>query len=122
VDGDPGDDAGAGAAAAGLGDERELFGVDHPASKVVDFGGRGVLAMNEAALGPEHPAVARDVNNLAGVLRDLGDLVGARASYERALAIAQPAYGPDHPTTRTIAANLRSLDASHGDGLEPTPW
>jgi tetratricopeptide (TPR) repeat protein len=61
---------------------------------------------------PDHPTVARDVNNLAGVLQDLGDLAGARQGFERALAIDEAAYGPDHPHTVTIAKNLRSLPST----------
>jgi hypothetical protein len=30
----------------------------------------------EAAYGPHHPDIAREVNNLGSVLKDLGDLVG----------------------------------------------
>jgi len=40
------------------------------------------------------------------VLRELGDLTGAHANYERALRIFQAAYGPDNPSTRTVANNM----------------
>jgi hypothetical protein len=43
------------------------------------------------------------------VLQELGDLAGARASFERALRIFEAAYGPDHPSTQTVAGNLRGL-------------
>ena len=36
------------------------------------------LAIVEAAYGSDHPSVGSDVNNLALVLQDLGDLEGAR--------------------------------------------
>ena len=36
-------------------------------------------------------------SNLGHVLRDLGDLAGARGELERALAIVEAALGPDHP-------------------------
>jgi len=45
------------------------------------------LAIDEAAYDPDHPTVARDLNNLATILQDLGDLAGARPLQERALAI-----------------------------------
>jgi tetratricopeptide (TPR) repeat protein len=45
------------------------------------------LAIDEAAYGPDHPEVATDLNNLAQILQDLGDLAGARPLQERALAI-----------------------------------
>jgi len=53
--------------------------------------------------------VATDVNNLGGVLEDLGDLAGARKSYERALKIFQHFLGEDHPKTKLVRKNLESL-------------
>ena len=41
--------------------------------------------------------MATCLNNLARVLRDQGDLAGARKRFERALKIDAAAYGPDHP-------------------------
>ena len=41
------------------------------------------LRIDEAAFGPDHPNVARDVNNLGLVLKDLGELAQARGCYER---------------------------------------
>jgi hypothetical protein len=40
------------------------------------------------------------------VLADLGDLAGAKAQYERALAISEAALGPDHPTVAIYRRNL----------------
>ena len=68
------------------------------------------LVIDEAAYGPDHPAVGRDVNNLGSVLKAMGDLEGAREHYERALAICRRAYGEDHPRTQAVLANLRSLE------------
>ena len=59
------------------------------------------LAIAETAYGPEHPDVGTALNNLAGILRDLGDLAAARPLAERALAIAETAYGPEHPAVGT---------------------
>ncbi len=53
------------------------------------------LAITEAAYGPDHPDVATRLNNLAQILRDLGQPEGARPLQERALAITRP------PTART---------------------
>jgi len=39
------------------------------------------IAITEAALGPNHPAVAIRINNLGEVLRAQGDLGGAKALY-----------------------------------------
>lgn len=54
------------------------------------------LAIDEAVFGPEHPKVARDVNNLGLVLRDLGDYAGVKAAYERVLVILENHFPPDH--------------------------
>ena len=59
------------------------------------------LAIDEAAYGPDHPDVATTLNNLAGILHDLGHPDQARPLPERALAIDEAAYGPDHPTVAT---------------------
>ena len=59
------------------------------------------LAIDEAAYGPDHPEVATDLNNLAQILRELGQLKVARPLQERALAITEAAYGPDHPDVAT---------------------
>jgi tetratricopeptide (TPR) repeat protein len=67
------------------------------------------LAIDKAAYGPNHPDVARDVNNLGLVLQDLGDLAGARAAYERALRILEKSLPPDHPNIRTVRGNLEGL-------------
>ena len=58
------------------------------------------------AYGPDHPDVARDVNNLGLVLRQEGDLAQAKAAFQRALAIFERAYGPDHANTRIARENL----------------
>ena len=40
------------------------------------------------------------------MLQDLGDLAGARAAFERALAIDEKTFGPDHPDVATDVNNL----------------
>jgi hypothetical protein len=45
------------------------------------------LAIDEAAYGPDHPEVARDLNNLVLILQDLGQPKAARPLQARALAI-----------------------------------
>ena len=64
------------------------------------------LAIAETAYGPNHPTVAIRVNNLGGVLRDLGDLAGAKAHFERALAIGEATLGPNHPKVAIRVNNL----------------
>ncbi len=67
------------------------------------------LKIDEAVYGTDHPNVARDVNNLGSVLRDLGELTDARAAFERALKILQHFLGDDHPNTKTVQSNLNSV-------------
>jgi len=73
------------------------------------------LGIDEQVYGPEHPKVARDVNNLGGVLRDQGDLAGARECYERALGIDERVYGPEHPKVAIRVNNLGRVLRAEGD-------
>lgn len=68
------------------------------------------LRIDEAAFGPHHPNVARDVNNLDLVLKAVGDLEAAKLRFERALRIFEKQLGPDHPSTRTVRDNLQALE------------
>jgi hypothetical protein len=43
------------------------------------------------------------------VLKDLGDLDGAREALERALTIFEKVLGPDHPHAQTVRGNLAAL-------------
>jgi hypothetical protein len=67
------------------------------------------LAIREKVLGPEHPATAMSLNDLALVLRDLGDQAAARPLLERALAIREKVLGPEHPATVKSLNSLASL-------------
>jgi tetratricopeptide (TPR) repeat protein len=73
------------------------------------------LKIDEAVYGSDHPAVAADVNNLGLVLRDLGDLPGARQCFERALRIDEAVYGLDHPAVATAVNNLGLVLRNLGD-------
>jgi len=76
------------------------------------------LAIREAILGPEHPDVATNVNNLGTVLQDLGELSEARACHERALKIDEAAFGPEHPKVATDVNNLGSVLEDLGEVAE----
>ena len=65
--------------------------------------------------GPDHPNVAIRLNNLGRVLQDQGDLAGARAAFERALAIDERVHGPDHPDVATGVNNLGRVLQDQGD-------
>jgi tetratricopeptide (TPR) repeat protein len=73
------------------------------------------LAIREKVLGPEDTATATSLNNLAGLLHDQGDLVGAQPLFERALAIYEKVLGPEHPDTAGSLSNLAYLLQSQGD-------
>ena len=76
---------------------------------------RDALAMREKVLGPDHPDTATSLHNLALLLRDQGDLAGARPLFERALAIREKVLGPEHPDTATSLSNLAGLLRDQGD-------
>jgi Tfp pilus assembly protein PilF len=73
------------------------------------------LAIDEAALGPNHPEVAISINNLGNVLTEQGDLTGAKTLYERALAINEAVFGFDHPTVAIRLNNLGNVLSVQGD-------
>src|SRR5439155_1361242 len=81
------------------------------------------LTIRERAFGPDHPDVARSLNNLANVLGSTGDYAGARRLQERALAILEKALGPDHPDVAKSLNNLGRLLLATGDyaGARPRP-
>jgi hypothetical protein len=67
------------------------------------------LAIGEAAYGPEHLKVAKFSFDLGCVLELLGDLEGARADYERALAIYEATVELQHPDAVVIRATLQRV-------------
>ncbi|MCL4262588.1 MAG: tetratricopeptide repeat protein [Anaerolineae bacterium] len=83
---------------------------------------RRALAIDEKALGPDHPTVATRLNNLGMLLKDEGDLAGARPYLERALAIDEKALGPDHPEVAIRLNNLGMLLQAEGDLTGARPY
>ncbi|MEO5376095.1 MAG: tetratricopeptide repeat protein, partial [Alphaproteobacteria bacterium] len=55
------------------------------------------------------------MHNLAGTLRSQGDLAGARALQEQALAVRRRVLGVEHPDTLTSMSNLAETLRSQGD-------
>src|ERR1700722_11542716 len=55
------------------------------------------LKIDEKLLGPEHPNVATDLNNLAEFYRIENRPADAEPLYRRALDMREKALGPDHP-------------------------
>ncbi len=60
-------------------------------------------------LGPDHPDVARSLNNMADLYERQNRYADAEPLYRRALSIRERAAGPDHPETATSANNLAYL-------------
>jgi hypothetical protein len=73
------------------------------------------LVIIEADRSPGHPDVAICLANLAVILRDDGDLPGARLLLDRALAVTEAALGSDHPNMVVQLNNLAVVLADLGD-------
>ncbi len=70
---------------------------------------RRALAIQEKALGPDHPSVATTLNNLAALLDQQGKYGDSEPLQRRSLEILEKALGPLHPDT---AATLTTLAVS----------
>jgi hypothetical protein len=46
------------------------------------------------------------------VLKDLGDLEGARRLLEKSYATFLAKFGPNHPSTKTVLGNLEGVKAA----------
>ena len=82
---------------------------------------RNALAIGEKTLGPNHPNVAIQLNNLANLLQDQGKYDEAEPLYRRALAIHEKVLGPNHPNVATQLNNLASLFYAQGKYDEAEP-
>ena len=76
------------------------------------------LAIRETALGPEHVATARTINNLALVRQEQGRLREAEDLFVRSLTIRQKQLGPDHPDVERALKNLDGLYRDQGRPAE----
>lgn len=72
------------------------------------------LGLREAALGPEHPEVAKTLNGLAGVYMRQIKFPRAEVLYERALAIQEKAFGHEHVDIARTLDDLAWLYAQWG--------
>ena len=88
--------------------------------KAIPFAKRA-LAIDEKALGPEHPAVANSLNNLALLYDALGDYSKAKPLYKRALAIYEKTLSPEHPEVAKSLNNLAELYRALGDYSKAEP-
>jgi CHAT domain-containing protein/Tfp pilus assembly protein PilF len=79
------------------------------------------LAINEKALGPEHFAVATDLNTLAVLYRVQGRFAEAEPLFKRALMIREKALGPDDSYVGESLNNLAALYDLQGRYAEAEP-
>ena len=68
------------------------------------------------SFGPNHPNVARGLNNLASLLEDTNRHSEAEPLFRRALTICEASFGPDHPWSRTFKSNLEILQREMQNG------
>ncbi|CBN75711.1 hypothetical protein Esi_0167_0003 [Ectocarpus siliculosus] len=78
-------------------------------------------AINEAALGPQHPRVAVDLNNQAGLLYRQGMYNEAEPLFKGSLAVFEKVCGPDHPEVATSLHNWARVLESQGKHNEAIP-
>jgi hypothetical protein len=70
---------------------------------------RRALRIDEANYGKDHPDVAIDLNNLAGLLQATDRLLEAEPLMRRSLRIDEESYGQDHPRVALDLNNLAGL-------------
>jgi CHAT domain-containing protein/Tfp pilus assembly protein PilF len=71
------------------------------------------LAIREKSFGPDHPAVAQSLNNLAVLYWQLSRYADAEPLFKRALAIRERPRGPED--LRDLASTLNNLAGLYGD-------
>jgi CHAT domain-containing protein/Tfp pilus assembly protein PilF len=79
------------------------------------------LAIDEKALGLEHPKVATSLNNLAMLYRNLRDYGKAEKLFRDSLAIYEKTLGPEHPNVAISLYNLALVyhELAHYTRAEP---
>ncbi|MEO0533328.1 MAG: CHAT domain-containing tetratricopeptide repeat protein [Cyanobacteria bacterium P01_A01_bin.123] len=79
------------------------------------------LAINEAALGPNHPDTVVSLNNLALLYDSQGRYEEAEPLYLQALEIRESVLGPNHPDTAVSLNNLALMYEFQGRYREAEP-
>jgi tetratricopeptide (TPR) repeat protein len=82
---------------------------------------RRALAIDETSLGLDHPEVARELNNLAGLLRITNRQAEAEPLVRRALAIDEKSLGLGHPTVALRLHNLAQVLQDSNRLIEAEP-
>jgi len=76
------------------------------------------LRVAEASFGPEDPAVATSLNNLALLYREQGRYAEAEPLYQRDLSLLEKYLGPEHPAVATALNNLAAVYGAEGKTAE----
>ena len=79
------------------------------------------LAINEKTYGPDHPAVATSLNELASLYKEQGQYARVEPLYQRSLAIYEKVLGPEHPYVATSLNNLGGLYQAQGEYARVEP-
>ena len=87
---------------------QRIYGAQNIFSKAIDWAKKGLSAAEERS-GPEHPDVATNLDNLAGLYLSQGRYAEAEPLYRQALEILEQALDPAHPTSERVRANLAQL-------------
>ncbi len=79
------------------------------------------MRIREQTLRPDHPELAKSLNNLANVYEEEGKYAQAEPLYQRALALAERANGPNHPDVAALLDNfvMLYLDQHNYSAAEP---
>ena len=72
------------------------------------------IVICERTLGPDHPDVAANLNNLASLYRGQGKYAEAEPLYQRALTIYEQQLGTEHPDTARCLNNLAEFYSTQG--------
>ena len=77
------------------------------------------VAIAEKSYGPEHPNIARHLNNLAELYYNQGRYAEAEPLYRRALVIDEKSYGPDRPNVAWQGHDSKTVsDVTDHNGRE----
>ena len=79
------------------------------------------LAIGEKAFGPDHPDVARSLNNLAAALPRPRSLCRCRAAVQAVADDTRKSLGPDHPDVAISLNNLADLYRAQGRYADALP-
>jgi CHAT domain-containing protein/Tfp pilus assembly protein PilF len=80
-----------------------------------------MLEIHEKELGPNHPDVAADLNNLAILYSISGDYAKGEQLGQRALTLREKALGPEHPDVANTLNNLAIIYKERGEYAKAEP-